>query len=218
MTQNAEIYLHIGCGITVSDQWLNMDTSPTLRLSKIPIVGSMIGSLLKAPKWPQSVQCGNIVKGLSLPRGSCSLIFASHVLEHLGLQDFHKALEHLHFYLRPNGILRIIVPDLECYLKIYDEQLRDKKLVPQAACQFMINSHLGCSGSRSGIFRRLREALANSRHQWLWDFYSLSDALVQHGFAKIRRSRFGDGSHPLFKLVEEEHRFKNAICLEATKL
>jgi hypothetical protein len=34
--------LHIGCGLNSIDGWLNIDASPTLKISKIPILGNYI--------------------------------------------------------------------------------------------------------------------------------------------------------------------------------
>jgi SAM-dependent methyltransferase len=212
-----DICLNIGCWTSVGDGWLNVDASIYVKLSKIPLVGSLILAGMKAPQFPASIQCGDLVKGLQIPVNSCQLIFASHVLEHLTLSDFNIALKNLYLYLKPGGIIRIIVPDLESYVKDYLEQRADPQKAAQAAYQLMNNSYLGNQASRRSFYHRFREIFANSRHQWMWDEPSLTEALKQQGLKDIRRCYYGDWSDPRFQLVEEKNRHWKAICLEATK-
>ena len=107
------ICLNIGCGLDAPEGWVNIDSSPSLKLSKIPIANPLLLSILRSPDWPQSVKIGDLVKGLKIADSSCDLVFASHILEHLPLSDFSAALENIHSYLKTGGVLRIIVPDLE---------------------------------------------------------------------------------------------------------
>jgi hypothetical protein len=53
-----------------------------------------------------------------------------------------------------------------------------------------------------------------SEHLWMWDEPSLRSALREHGFAEIRRCRFGDCEDPMFQRVEDAGRFENAVAME----
>jgi hypothetical protein len=211
------ICLNVGCWTDIAEEWLNVDASFYVRLSKIPVVGLAILSALKAPQFPPSVCHGDLVKGLNLPPESCQLIFASHVLEHLSLEDFERALSNLYIYLKSDGILRIIVPDLAWYAKKYIQSLSEPEKSSQAATEFMDISFLGYRASRRTLYHRLQEILSNSRHQWMWDEPSLRTALEKQGFKDIKRCKYQDWSDPRFQLVEKKNRHYQSICVEATK-
>ena len=211
------ICLNIGCWVDAPKEWENVDASPYVKISKIPIFGPLIISAVSAPKLPSSVKYGDLLKGLNIKPESCELVFASHVLEHLSLSDFHIALNNIYSYLQPGGIFRAIVPDLEQYIGKYKEHRSEHALATKAAHKFMQDSGIGQTESRKDIQQRLREVFSNSRHQWMWDEPSLSDALIQHGFKNIQRCNYGDWSDPRFGLVENKGRHWDAICLEATK-
>lgn len=210
-------YLHIGCGINVNERWENIDASPSLKISKLPIFGRYISSLFHVPNWPKTVVYGDIVKGLKNRNNSYDLIFAAHILEHLSLSDFHVALGNIHLYLKPNGIFRFIVPDLKQYVDIYIKHFSDSTLSAKAAHDFLECSLLGYTGSRKSLYYRFREALGNSRHQWMWDQPSLFDTIAQYGFRHIRQCHYGDWSDPQFGFVEKEENYLYAIGIEAIK-
>ncbi|MDB9312600.1 methyltransferase domain-containing protein [Spirulina sp. CS-785/01] len=152
--------LHIGCGLIIAENWYNIDASPTLRLSKLPIFGPMMAKTLKLPHWSSNAHYGNIVKGLNLKSNSCDLIYASHVLEHLTLTDFHTAMDHIYSYLKPGGVFRAIVPDLGNLIATYIKEQQDPELAIQAAGNLMQNSLMGHLGSRKSLLSRLKESLA----------------------------------------------------------
>ncbi|NEO32994.1 MAG: methyltransferase domain-containing protein [Symploca sp. SIO3C6] len=211
------ICLNIGSGLVSPDGWKNIDNSPTLKISKIPLIGQLLISVVGGPPWPKSVNNGDIVKGLKISKGSCENIFASHVLEHLSLSDFHLAMSNIYSYLKPGGIFRAIVPDLEQYIDNYINHRSDSTLSAKAAHEFIETSWLGHPGKRSSIYYRLQEAFSNSRHQWMWDEPSLKNAFAQHGFKNIRRCNYGDWSDARFSAVDQESRYLNAISIEGTK-
>lgn len=64
---------------------------------------------------------------------------------------------------------------------------------------------------------RIKDALGNSHHRWMWDVQSLSEELRQAGFSQVRPCAFRDSSDPMFERVEEESRFWGAVALEARK-
>ena len=57
------------------------------------------------PKFPGNVEHGDITKELPLSEGSANAIYASHVLEHLPLEDFRKAIQNTYKYLKKGGDL-----------------------------------------------------------------------------------------------------------------
>src|SRR3989442_2634462 len=95
--------VNVGCGLSTGASWVNIDSSPSLRLSRLPLVGEVLVRVARLPAWPPSARYGDIVKGTTIRPGSCDLIFASHVLEHLSEEDCSLALAHIYASLRPGG-------------------------------------------------------------------------------------------------------------------
>jgi len=140
-------------------------------------------------------------------------IYASHVLEHLSLEDFHKALRNTKKILKSNGIFRLVVPDLESAAREY---LRRIDLGdPEASTVFLEETCLGRRKRARHLPGFLHEWLRTSDHLWMWDTLSMKHALEQHGFRYVRRCAFGDCDDPMFAMVEEEGRFERATALEA---
>ena len=209
--------LHIGCGLIIAEGWLNLDASPSLRLVKIPAIGRFLIPLLNLPEWSQNAQYGNIVKGLNIAPNSCDLIYASHVLEHLSIIDFHIAMDRIFSYLKPQGIFRSIVPNLEELINTYIRERKEEKLASQASINFMTNSLIGHLGTRKAIRDRLREMFSNNRHQWMWDEPSLKNAFLEHGFQEVRCCQYKEWRDDRFSQVEHPESFENAICIEGIK-
>ena len=211
------VCLNIGCGLIAPSGWLNFDSSFTLKLGRIPIIGCNLIRIIHGPDWPPTALCGDIVKGLKISSGSCDLIFASHVLEHISLSDFQSAMQNIYSYLKTGGIFRAIVPDLTYYIEKYSSQIGARSAAPTASLEFMKNMNIGYTESRRNILLRLCEALKNSRHQWMWDASSLVSAFDEHGFKSIRLREHGDWSDARFKLVDRKENYTNSICIEGHK-
>ena len=86
-----KIYVQYGCGLSAPKEWTNFDVSPTLRIQKTPLLGTILKSKLNTT-FPSNVLYGDIIKGLPIDENSCDGLYCSHTLEHLSLQDFRKAL------------------------------------------------------------------------------------------------------------------------------
>jgi SAM-dependent methyltransferase len=204
-----EIYLQYGCGFTAPAGWLNFDASPTLRFERIPLIGKMYTR--NAQRFPEGARYGDITLGLPVEADSCAGIYCSHVLEHLAKDACETALKNTYRYLRPGGIFRLVVPDLETIARDYLKDTRE-----DAGHTFMESSGLGAKTRTRGL-RGVLAALGNSAHLWLWDEKSMRHALGAAGFREIRRCRFGDSANPRFKEVEDPKRFEGCLAFECRK-
>lgn len=203
-------YVQYGCHWCAPVTWLNFDCSPTLRYERLPLIGRLYSK--NGARFPRNVHYGDIVRGLPVPRVSCKGIYCSHVLEHLALEDFHAALDNTLQYLRPGGVFRFVVPDLERLARDY---LADTDHA--AALRFMRASCLG-KESRARDFRGfLLQWLGNSSHLWMWDEKAMAEQLRLHGFKDIRRTAFGDAEDRRFDDVENEERFRGALAMECRR-
>ena len=201
------LYVQYGSGTSCPAGWLSFDASPTLRLQRL----SLLGGLFRRGKtvFPQDVRYGDIVKGLPIADGSADGIYASHVLEHLCGTDFWIALKNTHRLLKPNGIFRLVIPDLEGRARKYLEKLECGE--PEASSWFMRTTGLGAENRSRGLEGIARTVFGNSSHLWMWDERSMAAALQKVGFVGVRRCRFNDCADSNFCLVEESSRFYDQL-------
>lgn len=210
---NINEYVQFGCGLCAPNTWRNFDASPTLRMQKIPLVKLLALKFGNSPIWPDNVEYGDIVRGLPIQNNSVKVIYCSHVLEHLALEDFRMALRNIYGYLMDGGIFRFVLPDLETLISAYSAS--DD---PEAAHRFMSNSYLGERRRPKGVEGAVRTFWGNSKHLWMWDFASISKELLDTGFTNIRRSKYGDSADPKFADVEDKGRWKDALGVECQKV
>jgi SAM-dependent methyltransferase len=203
-------FVQYGCGWSAPKGWRNFDASPTLRFERLPLVGRMYTK--NAERFPDGVEYGDIVKGLPIPPESCDAVYCSHVLEHLSLVDFGIALRNTHLVLKPGGLFRCVLPDLEFEAKRYLENPGHG-----AALEFMRNTYLGQESRKRGLGGLLASWLGNSQHLWMWDYKSFEPALRGAGFDQVRRAAFGDSACQMFARVEERSRRENCLGVECRK-
>jgi hypothetical protein len=203
-------YVQYGAGLCGPSEWSNFDASPSLRLQRIPLVGTIFRQF--GPTFPKTMRYGDIITGLPVSENSCAAIYCSHILEHLALEDFRLALTNTMKYLVPGGRFRLVLPDLEILAKSYLHSSSD-----DAALTFMIDSDLGHRIRPKGIQGLLRGWLGNSAHLWMWDYKSIAVELENAGFINIRRAAFGDSGDPMFELVEDQGRWQHSLGVDCQK-
>jgi len=93
MTSTSPHYLNLGCGARFQpgSGWTNLDF-----ISHHP-----------------RVRAHDLNQGLPFPDGSYDGVYHSHVLEHFTAQDGLRLLRECFRVLRPGGVIRVVVPDLE---------------------------------------------------------------------------------------------------------
>ena len=93
--------VNIGCGSVFHPAWVNLDLSPA----------------------DPAVRRWEARRGLPFTDGAVDVCYASHVLEHLEPEQCTKLIADCHRVLRPGGIVRLAVPDLEEIARLYLENL-----------------------------------------------------------------------------------------------
>lgn len=201
----APILVHYGCGLVAPEGWLNFDASPTLRLQRVPL----IGRLMPGPTFPSEVRYGDIRTGLPVAAGAAELVYCSHVLEHLSLDDVRVALRNTLALLRPGGIFRLVMPDLEHEVTKYWNGPRETRAVAFNAAT------LGQRTRPRGLGGAIRTALGNSEHRWMWDYDGFAQELVDAGFKGVRRAVFHDSEDRRFDPLESEARWDHCLGMQA---
>ncbi len=89
--------INLGCGNRYLQGWTNVDFLPM----------------------PPDVQGHNLLKGIPYPDATFDVAYHSHILEHFTAQDGLRFLKECQRVLKPDGILRVAVPDLESIATSY---------------------------------------------------------------------------------------------------
>lgn len=75
--------------------------------------------LLNAQDGPGVDFVGDIRDLSQFPLASCTMIYGSHILEHIGQQDMVETLRGIRRLLKPGGELCISVPDLDTLCRLF---------------------------------------------------------------------------------------------------
>lgn len=214
IAQSHALSVQFGCGTVCPTGWLNFDVSPTMLLSRLPLAQR----ILKLPAWNKSVRYGDVVRGLPVKDNSATRVYSDQVLEHLPLHHCRIALRNVHRILKPGGVFRFFVPDLEYFVRIYETARANADA--NAAHDLLISTGLGLQHRRLGTIGRMLDALRNSNHLWGWDEASMGKELADAGFVRVRRIRYGDTEDREFYAIEQFSEFKNcdkSLGMEACK-
>jgi hypothetical protein len=195
-----DIKINIGCGLSGIAGWHNLDNSPTITLSRIPV----LNHLLKTPSWPRDVRRYDVRQGLRFANGSVRYIYSSHTFEHFTYAESVAIAKDCFRVLALGGVLRIVVPDLE---RIAREYLADTR--PLAAQNFI--SRLGLNHSVQDIVH------PGSNHSQMLDGKALVHLLREAGFEQVAVSEFGRSAIPEIDQVELEVRRNESLYVEARK-
>ena len=121
--------LHLGAFNQSVDGWVNTDITPHIWISKIPFLASILFhiSLMSTERYQEHkekkfsrLKYLDLTKPLPYPTDSISAIFSSHVLEHLFIDEVELLIPEMYRVLKPGGVSRIVVPDLEKILALWD--------------------------------------------------------------------------------------------------
>jgi predicted SAM-dependent methyltransferase len=197
---NGEIKINIGCGLSGAPGWDNIDNSPTVLISRLPLVRT----LFKYPPWPKDVRRCDVIKGLPYPDQSVSCIYSSHTFEHFTWDDSLRVARECFRALRPGGILRVAVPDLRLIVERYhrnSDHLASHQMVQQLALGHTLQDLLH----------------PGANHSQMFDEKSLVHLFRQAGFSDPRRSCFRQSLIPDIDRIELEVRARESLYVEAVK-
>jgi predicted SAM-dependent methyltransferase len=196
---------HLGCGTIFIKDYLNIGWwdhlgASTLYANPNGVDGSYLYN-------------HDLVQGIPAADNSLDVVYHSHMLEHLSYAEGIAFIAACYRVLKPGGILRVLVPDLELWANNYtnnntfffDEYRRgalgdDKALYPTKGSVFMGMLH-------------------NHDHKCGYDFDTLKSLLERAGFGRIRRTMVQDSDLPDIATVEPYFPLKalETLCVECYK-
>ncbi|WP_234300753.1 class I SAM-dependent methyltransferase [Sphaerospermopsis aphanizomenoides] len=89
--------LNLGCGSRLNPEWTNINFVSTA----------------------EGVIAHNLRQGIPFPDESFDVVYHSHLLEHFHKSEAEPFIKECYRVLRPQGILRVVVPDLEQIARMY---------------------------------------------------------------------------------------------------
>ena len=205
--------LNLGCGYRTSPRCVNIDFSIGLRVKDSFVGRTGLAKLVfNGERWKSfdsitgDILVHNLKKGIPAEDSSIDAVYHSHVLEHLDRVDSDVVpafLAEVLRVLKPGGVHRIVVPDMERLCRDYLSHLEEcvstnrftdehDVIIGQLITQMVRKEAYGTS--RQPRLRRKIENLvlgdARKRaetHQWMYDRVNLTCILDKAQFRDIRQ-------------------------------
>ena len=208
--------LNLGCGYKTTDAegvvnidfgvFLRIATTPILRNAAPFIVGR--GRVEKLRQLSANIMVYDLSRGIPAADNSIEAVYHSHMLEHLDRDVAVNFMQEVARVLRPGGIHRIAVPDLDSSVRRCIEHLDsdDRSELHDPYIGALLEQSVRREAAGTSAQSRWRRVLENlvlgdarkrgETHQWMYDSKSLSELLSRTGFTNVRRYRFGESGIP----------------------
>ncbi|MGI8960851.1 MAG: class I SAM-dependent methyltransferase [Bryobacteraceae bacterium] len=175
--QRRDLYVNVACGPHVAEGMLNIDLFPA------------------AP----SVLAWDCRWTLPVSDGGAAGIRIEQFVEHLETrEELPSLLRDCHRALKPNGVLRIIVPDAERYLQAYCrgdlEGFRELNVSDPWPADLPTRMDF-----INHVFHQWHE------HRWAYDFETLAHRVRSAGFDRVEKKCFRQSIDPVLACDREVH-------------
>ncbi len=213
MKTATEKKINLGCGPKGHDDWINVDWGILAILHRFRALESLLLKLRLFPDgfnidWPNNLKVHNCKKNVPFRSGTVDYVYSSHFLEHLKKFETEKVVSECYRVLKPGGVLRISVPDLELLAtkyvqkdKSYFSDLEDV-IAPKNGESATLMGDILTSNFYPQHFKikttglRTVMKLFERPHSWMFDYESLKDLLSRNGFKNIEKKAYKNGRVP----------------------
>jgi predicted SAM-dependent methyltransferase len=212
-TPSGRALLNLACGPRTDATWNNLDFSPYARLRRHPLLvnGLRAVGLLSRARCERlraidpEIVCWNLTRGIPFDDRTFDAVYHSHFLEHLDRAAALRFLGECWRVLKPGGILRIVLPDLETLVRLYSSALSDldrngesptlalahERAIAEIFDQMVRTRSSGTEEQKPWVRRIEQRIRGNSlatgeNHRWMYDGHSLGRILARLGFVTIR--------------------------------
>lgn len=165
--------LNIGCGTDYKKGWVNIDNNSDNNIDKLDV------------NW-------DLRNPLPIDDNSVDFIFNEHFVEHLTPEEARIALSDLMRVLKPGGVMRIAMPDLESVVNTYiNVPLKKDPVIKEFKMDFIQTKAEWMNMS----FRWWG-------HMWLYDWEELVRRLHEIGFDNVKRAKLRKSKYPELRDLE----------------
>lgn len=180
------VKLNVGCGTDYKNGWINIDNNSDDNIEKLDL------------NW-------DLRNPLPFKDGSVDYIFNEHFVEHLTVEESQRAIKDFMRTLKPGGVMRIAMPNLEDSIEIYlDKNWKKRSFIKDHGLEFVETPAelLNMSFSWWG-------------HKWIYDWPELKRRLNQAGYNNFKRCKYSVSSHKDLRNLET--REMSTLVVEVTK-
>lgn len=201
--------LNLGCGSCIVEGWVNVDWSIGARMARVPLLSVATKWLgLFRNEWSKEIFIHNLSCPFPWSSNSIDVCYSSHTLEHLDRDDGMHFLRECHRVLKPGGILRVVVPDLNAIVSKYSEG----SLI---ATEFL--DELGVLFQKpNNRVKRLLLPFISFPHKCMYDQNSLLSCFRMAGFNARLACPFQSEISGI-SLIEHRDRIIEAVIVEGIK-
>jgi SAM-dependent methyltransferase len=214
------ILLNLGCGSKVSalPGVRNLDWSPMVRLRRHPLRAVLVPALVRGERrrrfdaLPDNVEAMDLSRGIPYADNSVDAVYHSHFLEHLDRDVAPLFLDEVRRVLKPGGVHRIVVPDLETAARTYIQHLElhaaDETDAPEhdeyvaTLIEQSVRRHAHGTAQQRPLRRWVENrVLGDARkrgetHQWMYDRINLASLLKRRGYRRVERRCYRSSEIP----------------------
>lgn len=170
--------LHWGCGAATARGWINSDLRPHAGVDMV----------------------GDILVGLPIDDDSIDYISSQHALPELGIYEQAPALRELRRVLKPGGVLRLCLPDLDRAIAAYQSGRADY-------------FHIWDWDSIGGNF--ITHVLWHNCTRTPFTYPFAEELLRKAGFDDVRRAAYRQTTSPFPEIIELDTRPDESFFVEA---
>jgi len=200
--------LHLGCGLTAPEDWLNVDGSLQVLFAQRPRLKQALVSIGLYPRsqaaipWPTNVLRLDLRKRLPFPNEHFVAIYSSHTFEHLFRDEALVLAKECYRVLRAGGVCRIVMLDLADAVQKYLQKSSQRNGADCAADQFMDELGVHSRARKSGLLGLYHSSLGYHQHKWRYDANSLKQLLSDAGFSDVTNPPCHQGRLPGLREIE----------------
>ncbi len=194
--------LHLGCFDTPLVGWHNTDITPHIFIARIPMLPFFLfrTGLMSAERYEQhkkqvfkNVRYLDVSRRFPFSENIFDYVFTSHMLEHLHPWQSEFCLREIYRVMKPGGIVRVAVPDLDKMIASYN---------PKSSHKFL------------NAFFESDQKNPKNQHHWHYNENLLGQLFCDIGFAKKSRCDFQQGDCVDIELLDNR---PESLFMEAQK-
>ena len=220
VAETGPVRLNLGAGMQYRPGWINYDRSRAVMISRRPWLRRLMRLAgHEMQPWPANTRSHDLTKGVPHSDQSVDVIYTSHFLEHIWLHQAQFFLQECHRVLKPRGLIRVVVPDLELVARNYlagdlafFNTTRD--LPADAFLDALLLRPYRTGSAPERLFRRIVRS-DEEGHRWMYDATSMTRRLRDAGFAEIQVVDYQQGRDP--EVAALDFRPRDSLHIEAVR-
>lgn len=203
--------LNLGCGSHTPTGWTNVDYALGAWLAKLPVFSTInkIFNIINLD-WPDQIVLHDLRKKFPWADNSVNVVYSSHTLEHLSRTEGQIFLKECYRILKPNGIIRIVVPDLKAIVDEYNQGE-----IP--AEEFLDKLNVSYESSKDRALKRKLAPFIRFPHKCMYDTPALLRVMSEIGF-EVASKQGLESEISDVEIIEQSSRTVDAVIVEGRKL